>query len=138
MRSTGGSWRLAALGAYSDPQAFFAQYGGAVTIAKSADEPLDGTRAVRYDPHVDLTKVPAAIQANAATEQAQAALHPTTAESLTSLNSIWLDENNHPVRTLVDEAIPGAPGPYRLDSHHTRWGERVYIGTPNPLQGTQQ
>jgi hypothetical protein len=61
------------------------------------DEPIDGTRAVRYELHADL--------AEAAAEQP--ALRPTTAGSLTGLGyTIWLDENNHPVRTLVDEPIP--------------------------------
>jgi hypothetical protein len=127
----------AALRAYADPQAFFAQYSGAITITKSAEEPIDGTRAVRYDLHADLGKA-AATRANAAIEQA--ALHPTTtAEGLTSVDyAIWLDENNHPIRTLVDEPIAGAPGPYNLDSRYTRWGQPVYIGPPNPLQVTQQ
>jgi hypothetical protein len=93
------------------------------------DEPIDGTRAVRYELHADL--------AEAAAEQP--ALRPTTAGSLTGLGyTIWLDENNHPVRTLVDEPIPATPGPYSLDSHYTRWGEPVSIGPPNPIQVSQQ
>ncbi|MDX6585222.1 MAG: hypothetical protein QOI10_4406 [Solirubrobacterales bacterium] len=126
----------AALRAYADPQAFFAQYGGAITITHSAEEPVDGTRAVRYDLRADPASA-GANQARPAIEQV--ALHPTTAESLTSVNyTIWLDENNHPIRTLVDEPIPGTPGPYSLDSHYTRWGDPVYIGAPQPLQVTQQ
>jgi hypothetical protein len=94
----------AALRTYADPQAFFAQYSGAVTITKSAEEPIDGTRAVRYDLHADLARAPSATQATAAIEQA--ALQPTTAESLTSVDyAIWLDENNHPIRTLVDDPL---------------------------------
>jgi hypothetical protein len=126
----------AALRAYADPQAFFAQYGGAITIIRSAEEPVDGTRAVRYDLRAD--------PAGAATNRTrpaieQAGLHPTTAESLTSVNyTIWLDESNHPIRTLVDEPVPGVPGPYSLDSHYTRWGDPVYISAPEPLQVTQQ
>jgi hypothetical protein len=126
----------AALRAYADPQAFFARYGGAITITHSAEEPIDGARAVRYDLRADPAGAGAG-QARPAIEQA--ALHSTTAETLTSVNyTIWLDGNNHPVRTLVDGPIPGAPGPYSLDSHYTRWGQPVYVSAPQPLQVTQQ
>ena len=127
----------AALRTYADPQAFFAQYGDAITITKSAEDPIDGTRAVRYNLHADLAETGSATQANAGITQA--ALHATIPDNLTSVDyTIWIDENNHPIRTLVDEPIPGAPGAYNLDSHYTRWGEPVYIGLPNPLQVTQQ
>jgi hypothetical protein len=126
----------AALRAYADPQAFFAQHGGAITITHSADDPIDGTRAVRYDLRADLAD-PGADQAGPAIEQA--ALQPTAAGSLTSINyTIWLDETNHPVRTLIDAPITGAPGQYTLDSHYTRWGDPVIIGAPQPLEVTQQ
>jgi hypothetical protein len=127
----------AALRAYVDPRAFFAQYGDAITIAKSAEEPIDGTRAVRYDLHADIAKLTSAHQTGPAT--GQAAARPAPAADLTGVDyTIWLDENNHPIRTLVDEPIPGTPGQYNLDSSYSRWGQPVYIGPPTPIQVLQR
>jgi hypothetical protein len=125
-----------ALRGYADPQAFFAQYGDAITITHTGDDPGDGVRAVRYDLHADLAKAPSAAQANAAIEQAVHAV-PNAAETGVDYK-IWLDGDNRPVRTLIDEPIPGAPGPYTLDSYYTRWGEPVDIVLPAPIQVTQQ
>ena len=105
----------AALRSYADPQAFFAQYGDAITITHATDEPRGGVGAVRYDLHV----TPPAGQAGAD-------------------YSIWLDEDNHPVRTLIDEPIPGGLGRYTLDSTYTGWGRPVHIGPPEPTQVSQQ
>jgi hypothetical protein len=119
----------------SDPRAFFAQYGDAVTITTSAEEAIDGARGVRYDLHADVAKA-AANQPNPAIERA---LRNSLAAGLTSVDlKIWLDEANRPLRTLIDQPVPGTTGRFNLDSHYNTWGKTIYIGPPEPTLVTQQ
>ncbi|MDT7557654.1 MAG: hypothetical protein QOC83_5495 [Pseudonocardiales bacterium] len=119
----------------SDPQTFFARYGDAVTITNSAEEAIDGARGVRYDLHADVAKA-AANQPNPAIGQA---LRDSLAAGLTSVDlTIWLDESHRPLRTLIDQPMPGATGRFKLDSHYNTWGKTIYIGPPEPTLVTQQ
>jgi hypothetical protein len=121
----------AALRTSIDLPAFFALYSNATTITNAVDEPIDGTRAVRYDLHINQTNT-AAPPVSAATVQ------NASATAQTGMNlQIWLDEHNSPVRTLITEPA-AAPGRYTLDAHYNTWGKPVYIGPPDPLQVIQQ
>ena len=126
----------AALRTYADPQAFFTQYGDAITITDSTSEPIDGARCVRYDLHADMAKAAAANQSNPAIWQA---LREALATGQTGVDlKIWLDQDNRPLRTLIDQPIPGVCGRYTLDSRYSTWGKSVSIGTPDPIVVIQQ
>jgi hypothetical protein len=122
-----------ALRGYADPQAFFAQYGDTITITHAGDDPGDGVRAVRYDLHADVAKAPVG-RPSPRRDRASRTHRAPDRRGLQHL----ADEDNHPVRTLIHQPIPGAPASYSLDSYYTRWGQPVDIGLPNPLQVTQQ
>jgi hypothetical protein len=125
-----------ALRTYADPQAFFGQYGDAINITNSVEEPIDGARAVRYDLHADVARAAAGNQPNPAIGRA---LRDSLTAGLTGVDlKIWLDEDNRPLRTLIEQPLPGVPGRYNLDSHYNSWGKSVYIGAPDPIQVTRQ
>jgi hypothetical protein len=119
----------------SDPQAFFARYGDAITLTNSVEEAIDGARGVRYDLHADVAKA-AAGQPDPVVARA---LRGSLASGLTGVDlKVWLDENNRPLRTLIDQPMPGVTGRYNLDSHYNTWGKPISIGPPDPLVVTQQ
>jgi hypothetical protein len=122
----------------SDPQSFFALYGDTVTMSNSAEEVIDGARGVRYDLHADVAKAAAATYTtpDSATRQT---LRDALADGQTSADlTLWVDQDNRPLRTLIDQPMPGAPGKYTLDSHYTTWAKPVYIGPPDPPVVAQQ
>jgi len=123
----------ATLRAYADPVAFFAQHGEA-TFVGAVGEPVDGVRAVRYDLHAGAVDT-AGSRPNPAIEQA---LRTTVVGGQSGVDySIWLDEDNHPLRTLIDAPATSGSGGYKLESNYDRWGQPVYVGPPKPDQITQ-
>ncbi|HEX4252797.1 MAG TPA: hypothetical protein VH008_33350 [Pseudonocardia sp.] len=106
------------------------RYGDAVSIADSAQEPTDGTPAVRYNLRIDLTKV-TADRSNPASVQAAQAAKAAIAAGQTSLElKLWLDEKNNLVRTLSHQQEPGNPGTFTLDAHYGDWGKSIKIAPP--------
>lgn len=109
------------------PSHLITRYGDAITIVDSAQEPIDGTPAVRYNLRVDLTKA-AADRSNPASAQAAKS---AVADGQSSLDlTIWIDEKNSLVRTMSHQQEPGNPGRFTLDAHYGDWGKSVKIAPP--------
>ncbi|HWN35782.1 MAG TPA: hypothetical protein VNP03_23735 [Pseudonocardia sp.] len=117
------------------PGQLITRYGDAVSIVGSAEEPLDGDNAVRYDLRVDLAKV-AALRIDPVT--GQPARRTTTGTTTTAQVSqdftLWVDQNNRLLRTRVNRPNPATPGTFTLDTQYRDWGKAVKIGPPLPDQ----
>ncbi|HEX4356390.1 MAG TPA: hypothetical protein VH141_02635 [Pseudonocardia sp.] len=112
------------------PSEMITRFGDAVSIVDSAQEPIDGTPAVRYDLRIDLTKA-AADRGNPAS--AQAAKTAVTAGQTTQDLKMWVDEKNNLVRTTSSQQTSGTPGVFTLDAHYGEWGKPIKIAPP-PLE----
>lgn len=111
----------------ADPTRSFAQFGDAVTIVESVEEPLDGVRAMRYKLRVDLAKA-AERQADPAIKQS---LQQSVQSGLATLDyTLWLDAANRTMRVLVDQPLPGNQGTFTLDARYRDWGQPVQIDPP--------
>jgi hypothetical protein len=112
------------------PGEMITRYGDAVSIVDSAQEPVDGSPAVRYDLRVDLAKA-AADRANPAS--ALTAKTAVAAGQATEDLKIWVDERNNLVRTMSSQVTSGTEGKFTLDAHYASWGKPVKI-VPPPLE----
>ena len=113
--------------ANADPTRGFTQFGDAATIVSSAEEPLDGVRAVRYQIRVDVAKAAAQETDPALKQQLQ-----QTAQNMGTVDSaLWLDERNRPLRVLLQQPLGAGQGTYTVDARYRDWGQPVQI-TPPP------
>lgn len=115
----------------ADPATSFAQFGDAVAIVESAEEPLDGVPSARYKIRADLAKA-AQNQTDPARRQAFA---QSVRAGLTSIDyTMWLDAQNRMMRVLVDQRLPGNQGTFTFDARYRDWGQPVQITVPPPTQ----
>ena len=111
---------------YSNPAAYLARVGGAVRIAYSGEEILNGVRAVRYE-----------LRTTAA-EPVQAAVGAAGPAPSVQL---WLDEASRVLRLEVGRPGAGTPGPGAapaLDIRYQNWGKPVTVVQPGPKEIVQQ
>ncbi|HEX4357008.1 MAG TPA: hypothetical protein VH141_05780 [Pseudonocardia sp.] len=116
------------------PGQLITRYGDAVSITGSAEEPLAGVQAVRYDLRVDLAKA-AALGVDPVT--GQPARRPATGRPAAQASqdfTLWVDHENRPLRTVVNRPNPAAPGTFTLDAQYRDWGKPVKVGPPTPDQ----
>jgi hypothetical protein len=111
----------------ADPTKSFAQFGDAISIVETAEEPLDGLRTMRYKLRVDLAK--------AADRQPDAGLKKSLQDSvqsgLATLDyTLWIDAQNRLARVLVDQPLPRNGGTFSLDARYRDWGQPVQIDPP--------
>jgi hypothetical protein len=113
------------------PGQLISRFGEAVTIAGSAEEPLDGVQAFRYDLRVDPVKA-AALRVDPVT--GQPARRATTGQAAAPVFSLWVDQNNRLLRTKISRPNPVTPGTFTLETQYRDWGKPVRIGPPPPDQ----
>lgn len=111
----------------ADPTQSFTQFGDAATIVESAEEPLDGTRTVRYKIRVDLAKAASREQ----NPQIKQALEETVRSGTPTVDSsLWLDEKSRPLRVSFQQPLPNNQGTYNLEVRYRDWGQPVEINAP--------
>jgi hypothetical protein len=113
--------------ANADPTQSFTQFGDAASIVQSAEETLDGVRAVRYLIRVDVAKAAAQERDPVLKQELQ-----QTASSGMSVvdSSLWLDARNRPLRVSLQQALPAGQGTYTVDARYHDWGQPVQIAPP--------
>lgn len=109
----------------ADPSQSFSEFGQAATITETAEDPVNGARAIRYKVRVDMAKA------------AQTQPDPQIQQKLRSAPSVdttvWLDGQNRLLRMLVQQPT-GDGGMLSLDAHYRDWGVPVDIRPPPPDQ----
>src|SRR5262249_40419046 len=115
------------------PGQLITRYGDAVSIVGSAEEPLDGAHAVRYDLRVDLVKA-AALRVDPVTGLPTPPRRLTSGQATTQDFTPWVDQNNRLLRTQVTRPNPSVPGTFTLDAQFRDWAKPVRISPPAPDQ----
>lgn len=109
----------------ADPSQSFSEFGQAAAIAETAEDPVNGARAIRYKVRVDMAKA------------AQAQPDPAIQQKLRTAPSVdttvWLDAQNRLLRMLVQQPSEDG-GMLSLDAHYRDWGVPVDISPPPPDQ----
>lgn len=110
----------------ADPTKTLTRYPEATFVADTADDVIDGDAAVRYTIVVDLQRA-----AEAAADPGVAArLEQQVAAGLRQLTStLWLDALDRPVRSAVDQELPGI-GNLTITGSYRDWGQAVRIDPP--------
>ena len=117
--------------ANADPTQSFTQFGDAAQIVQSAEDPLDGVPAVRYQIRVDIAKA-AALEGD---PTLKLELEQTVQRGMAIVDSsLWLDARNRPLRVLLQQPMPAGQGTYTVDARYRDWGLPVEISPPPPDQ----
>lgn len=98
----------AALRTYANPTAMFAIYGPSLVLTSGVEDPVEGTRAVRFDLRVNPPN--------------------SSAGPPVSTVQMWLDTKSRVLRIRVVQRTPGLT----LDMHYDDWGDRVVVKIPKP------
>jgi hypothetical protein len=114
----------------ADPTRALARYADATLISDTADDVIDGDPAVRYTIVVDLARA-AALEPDPARK---AQLEQQVRGGLARVTSmLWLDGDGHPVRSSVNQELPGI-GTLAITGSYRDWGQEVVIEPPQPTQ----
>lgn len=114
-----------------DPRKAIEQFKAAGgTINSSKEEDLNGKKTVHYSLTIDLKKM-----AEAQTDpEAKKALEAAAAQGTTTFPAdLWLDEENLPVRMVVEVPTPDASGAVtkgKMQMDFSDWGKSVDITAP--------
>jgi hypothetical protein len=109
----------------ADPTASFTEFGQAAAITESAEDTVNGTRAIRYKVRVDMAK--------AAEAQSDPALRDRMRSVPSVDTTLWLDAQNRLLRMLIQQPT-GDGGTLSLDARYRDWGVPVDIRPPPPDQ----
>jgi hypothetical protein len=100
-------------------------YGAAAKIVEAVDEDLDGTPAVRYTIHVDVTRAVALQRDSRRKRTLQAYLDQ--GETSTDIG-LWVDASSRPLRMTLRSVQDGRPR--TVDIRYRDWGRAVDIAAP--------
>jgi hypothetical protein len=122
--------QTASLTESADPTRALSRYAGATSIADTGDDVIDGDPAVRYTIVVDLARA-AALESDPGRK---AQLEQQVRSGLTRVTStLWLDAESHPVRSAVNQELPGI-GTLAITGSYRDWGQEVVIDPPQAAQ----
>jgi hypothetical protein len=122
--------QTASLTESADPTRALSRYADATSIADTADDVIDGDPAVRYTIVVDLARA-AALESDPGRK---AQLEQQVRGGLTRVTSmLWLDAESRPVRSAVNQELPGI-GTLAITGSYRDWGQEVVIDPPLAAQ----
>lgn len=114
----------------ADPTRALTRYADATLISDTIDDVIDGDPAVRYTIVVDLARA-ATLEPD---PSRKAQLEQQVRTGLTRVTSmLWLDGDGHPVRSAVNQELPGI-GTLAITGSYRDWGQEVVIDPPQAAQ----